>query len=95
MRKHFLFSSLVLLLLTSCSTTLYQPVNNINNTLVEDLKKGRELYVNNCASCHQLYMPNKYTDEKWKINLDEMQVRAKITNSEKELIYQYIINVPK
>lgn len=95
MKKYFLFSPLLLLLLASCSTALYQPVSDGNNAHLDDLKKGRALYVNTCAGCHQLYLPNKFSAKEWKTNLDEMQSRAKITDADKELIYQYLIGTPQ
>lgn len=95
MKKLFLVSPIILLLLASCSTALYQPVSDSPSVSLIDLKKGRETYVNNCASCHQLYTPNKFSDKVWMDNLNEMQTRAKISDEEKALIYQYITNAPK
>lgn len=93
MKKSILFS--LFLLLASCATSLYIPTQNIGSISMENLKKGRELYVNNCASCHQLYMPNRYDEKEWIHNLDEMQARAKITDNDKKMILDYLINVPK
>jgi hypothetical protein len=42
-----------------------------------------------------LHLPNQYTEKVWSLNLDEMQVRAKITDAEKQLIYQYVTNDPQ
>ena len=83
------------IILSSCASTLYVPVESTNYIALEDLKKGRELYVNNCASCHQLYLPNKYDAVTWMKNLNEMQDRAKITDEQKILIYHYLENSPK
>lgn len=95
MKKVFLVSPLILLFFASCSTALYQPISDSAGVSLTDLKKGREIYVNNCASCHQLYMPNKFSDQAWMDNLNEMQERAKITDDQKLLIYQYITSEPK
>lgn len=82
-------------LLISCSSQLYVPTKNVNSVSVENLTKGRDLYVNNCASCHQLYMPNQYDATIWKRNLDEMQERAKITDDQKKLVFDYLVSAPK
>jgi cytochrome c2 len=74
---------------------LYVPIEAINSVSLEDLKTGREIYVKKCSSCHQLYLPNQYTEKVWMNNLNEMQDRAKISDAEKQLIYQYITNAPK
>ena len=71
---------------------MYVPVEGGNSI---SLKKGRELYVANCSSCHQLFAPNKYNEKEWLLNLDEMQPKAKISNEQKKLIFDYLVNVPK
>ena len=82
-------------LFISCASQLYIPTESINSVSIENLKEGRKLYVNNCASCHQLYLPNQYDAQTWQHNLDEMQARAKITDNQKKLIYDYLLNAPK
>jgi mono/diheme cytochrome c family protein len=83
------------LFLVSCNSQLYIPLQEVNSISVENLKKGRDLYVNNCSSCHQLYLPNQYNNKAWQYNLDQMQTKAKITDDQKKLIYDYLINAPK
>jgi cytochrome c2 len=93
MKKIFFLGSI--LLLVSCSSQLYVPIDATPSVSLEDLKTGREIYVKKCSSCHQLYLPNQYTEKVWMNNLNEMQDRAKISDAEKQLIYQYITNAPK
>ena len=81
--------------LFSCAPSLYIPIQDVNSISVLDLKTGRNLYVNNCGSCHQLHLPREYNKEQWSNNLDFMQPRAKITDAQKQLIYNYLINEPK
>ena len=52
--------------------------------------QGRKLYVNHCGGCHNLYLPKEYNADQWKKNIDEMQEKAKISDKEKQLIYQYL-----
>jgi Zn-finger protein len=93
MKKLFFLGSI--LLLVSCSSQLYVPIESTKTVSLEDLKTGREIYVKKCSSCHQLHLPNQYTEKVWMTNLNEMQVRAKITDDHKQLIYQYITSEPK
>ena len=94
MKKYLLIASTFLLI--SCSSQLYVPSTNFGDVAaVENLTKGRTLYVNNCAGCHQLFLPNHYDATKWKKNLTEMQIRAKITDEQRDLIYEYLANAPK
>lgn len=84
----------ITLFLFSCSTNLYIPIEATTTATLSELKTGREIYVKKCSSCHHLHLPHQYNSKVWIKNLDEMQVRAKITNADKELIYQYIVNAP-
>ncbi|MBF2708412.1 c-type cytochrome [Flavobacterium soyangense] len=93
MKKLILFISILLII--SCSSKLYVPKSESSTVSVDDLKTGREIYVKKCSSCHQLFLPNQYNEKAWSLNLTEMQDRAKITDAEKQLIYQYIVNAPK
>ncbi len=93
MKKIILYS--LFLVLFSCSSQLYIPTENSTTISVLELKKGRKLYVNNCAGCHQLYTPNKYNALAWQHNLDAMQPKAKISDEHKKLIYNYLVNAPK
>ena len=60
----------LLLCLCSCGSQLYIPTESKANISVENLQEGRKIYVNNCASCHQLYAPNKYKSGDWQKKLD-------------------------
>ena len=33
--------------------------------LTPELEAGRSMYENNCAKCHKLYDPKKFTKEEW------------------------------
>jgi len=81
------------LTLVGCVSSLYLPTQSdavAQNTPLEKLKQGRELYLNRCGSCHNLYLPSAYTASQWKPILEKMQKPAKIDDSEKELINQYL-----
>lgn len=86
---------LVVFSLYSCGSQLYVPIESINSISVENLKKGRELYVKNCASCHQLFLPNYQNNEQWIVSLNSMQERSKISDEQKKLILDYLVNAPK
>ena len=93
MKKIIIIGSI--LLLVSCSSQLYVPVEATPTVSLEDLKTGRDIYVKRCSCCHQLHLPSQYNEKVWSVNLNEMQARAKISDEEKQLIYQYIVNAPK
>lgn len=79
--------------LIGCATALYVPTNNDaikKNVSLETLIQGRNLYINKCASCHNLYLPSQYTKQQWIPILIKMQVKAKLTDSQIKLIGSYI-----
>lgn len=80
-------------ILISCASTLYMPTQTdaLNrNTSLEKLRQGRRLYMNTCASCHNLHMPSEFTNKVWEPLLNKMQKRARIDDSQKELITAYL-----
>ena len=89
-----ILAAVIIIILFSCAPALYQP--NIGHAErsgipLEDLRKGRQLYVDYCGSCHQLFLPQHYPPAIWKINLDSMKGKARISDEEKELIFDYLI----
>jgi len=80
------------IVLFACKSALYIPSKeNVGEYVnLETLKKGRTLYVNNCSSCHALYLPEKYSKKEWIKWVDNMAPKAKITDHEKELIQTYL-----
>jgi len=88
---------ILLVFAAGCTSALYQPMpEHASSTAgLDTLVQGRHIYVNKCGSCHGLYLPWQYDEQVWSLNLDEMQERSKITDTEKKMIYQYLIHAPK
>ena len=86
----------ILAVLISCKPALYIPTEAHVTTEVtlQQLTEGRSLYVNSCGSCHSLHLPSEFTKERWLQEINEMQERAKINDSEKQLILNYLWNAP-
>ncbi len=82
--------SLLLLAFISCGTEIYIPKQASNNASLAQLTEGRKLYVTRCSSCHQLYKPQQFTPVIWNKNLNDMQLRAKINDEQKQLILLYL-----
>lgn len=91
MKRGMIFISGVLLL--ACAPALYRPSQETANRAgvsLEELQRGRQLYVEHCGSCHHLHLPHEYPELKWKMELDTMTSRARITKEEEELIFKFI-----
>ena len=79
--------------LISCVSALYIPTQKdalSQNISLEKLQQGRGLYMNKCASCHNLHLPSSFTSKAWAPILAKMQKRARIDDSQKELIAAYL-----
>jgi mono/diheme cytochrome c family protein len=79
--------------LTACVASLYMPTENDAkkyNISLDELQKGRKLYIRSCSSCHNLHLPSAYSNHEWWKHLNKMQQRAKIDDAQKELIAKYL-----
>ena len=59
--------------------------------LSPELARGKSLYEDSCAHCHKLFPASKHDKEGWVGTLDRMAPKAKITEEEKVLIYNYLV----
>jgi hypothetical protein len=84
-------AALIILVWQGCSMFSQVPKDNIPLPTT-----GEKLYVAKCGGCHELYSPATYTAKEWSEIVNEMQVRAKITDYEKNLINDYLkVNAKK
>lgn len=82
--------ALVLVFISSCASRVVTPAAEATKSLTPELAEGKMLFQNNCAKCHNLKNPNKYTPEEWRPILMRMQKKAKISDEEREKIYHYV-----
>ena len=92
-----LYLILVIIGFASCTSPLYTPSkDNIPPTAnIEELKKGRQLYVNKCGACHTLFLPVIFDHSQWIKAVDKMQTKAQINDQEKNLIVNYLSKAQK
>lgn len=63
---------------------------NTSIALTQNQMEGKVLFETNCAKCHKLYEPSTFKAEKWASILKWMQPKAKISDQEREKIYDYV-----
>jgi cytochrome c5 len=88
----------ILLATSSCSkkstdtSGLYIPTNKdvTATATLQELEQGRELYINNCNSCHSLFSPDSYTPTQWKSILNSMGPKTTMSASEILLVEKYV-----
>jgi hypothetical protein len=91
--KLFISATIICLAFSSCSSSLYTPNETdaqLENTSLDTLLAGKKLYANKCSSCHNLYLPTKYTYSEWQDIMIKMQKLAKIDDNHKLIITKYL-----
>ncbi|HXG63095.1 MAG TPA: hypothetical protein VNO22_17115 [Planctomycetota bacterium] len=67
--------------------------------LLAQLREGRRLYVDRCSGCHALFPVDRYSDEAWVAEVEEMtrlnKVRLKPSEKERLLLYLRAANGPE
>ena len=59
-------------------------------TSMNELERGRALYVERCAGCHYLPLPAKYSPEEWEGYVAYMVAEAKLMPDEQDAIVRYL-----
>lgn len=80
-------------MIIACSQVLYIPTladSQRTGVSTDTLVLGRNLYVNNCGSCHNLYQPERFTKKEWEKVMPVMQKKAKCNNQEISIIMKYL-----
>jgi len=91
-KNSFLLLSQVLVV--ACSSALYMPTSGDADRAgvsTDRLMIGRTLYINKCGSCHNLHLPEQYTQKQWLKAMPEMQKKAKITDEESKQITDFLL----
>jgi mono/diheme cytochrome c family protein len=91
--KSLLVFTFLILMILGCSQALYIPTledSQKTGVPADDLVLGRKLYVNNCGSCHRLYMPEQYTMKEWVKVMPEMKIKAKCNDRQVAMITAYL-----
>lgn len=92
---------LVTLALVGCGAALPEPnathVARLQATdpsvSLDDLERGRSLYVARCASCHTLKEPRRFSSEAWVTALRRMEIEegVKLETTEARDIERYLV----
>ncbi len=88
--------SALFIVLGGCGVSLYRPtaanVDKRSAATLEQLERGRKLYIRTCSACHGLHAPEERTPAQWGEVIDTMAARAHIDSAQEDLIYRYLIN---
>ena len=60
---------------------------------LDELNRGRAIYVGHCGNCHLVPKPTAHTPEDWPEHVAEMSERAGLTDDEEQLVVRYIVTM--
>jgi mono/diheme cytochrome c family protein len=60
-------------------------------TTVEDLARGRQLYVEHCSGCHALVRPQEKPPEAWPKLVNEMTKRSRLSPDKARDVTRYLV----
>lgn len=92
--KTTLIITVLLGITVACSSskkTVAETVKAPEKVLSPELAEGKVLYENNCGKCHGLYNPSDFTKEQWVPIVNRMQRKAKITDAQRDLVFNYLV----
>ncbi len=75
---------------TQKELTVAQKTNT--NITLADLKNGHAIYFNQCIECHKAYDIPKFSERKWKHEIDDMSPKANLTDAQKILLSNYVLS---
>src|SRR5512138_1891631 len=101
MYKIKLIIALAIILVVACAAILPKPTEKevakgrilYKNLTLEELEQGRQIYINRCGSCHQLYVPSQVGRDVWHKQLDRMVTQFSKLDSVKAGLVRKYINV--
>lgn len=62
---------------------------------LEDLEKGRELYLAKCGACHRLKEPTELTASAWPRAVENMADEAHLGDDERDAIVRYLVTMSR
>jgi cytochrome c5 len=60
-------------------------------TTIEDLDRGRSLYVRRCSGCHNLILPGAHQPEDWPRLVDDMSEKARLRPGERDDVVRFLV----
>jgi len=58
----------------------------------EKLKAGKSIFIKQCSECHKPFVIEKFSEKKWKHEIEDMSPKAKLTAEEKENLTQFVLS---
>jgi mono/diheme cytochrome c family protein len=95
------FAPIALAFLASCVSAFPAPTvtdvdrarTDFPDVTLEDLEKGRELYLAKCGACHRLKAPSELAPSAWPHAVADMADEAHLDDDERDAIVRYLVTM--
>ena len=90
----FRYLTISLFFCLACAPALYLPTQEVAEKTgipLENLKQGRQIYVDHCGSCHMLYLPQQFTAPEWRKSMKAMHAKVEFSGLEEKLMLDYLL----
>lgn len=81
--------------LTSCTPKTPAVVEGTQTHTAEQLAQGKTVFENSCNRCHELPNPTDHSAQDWVGIMNSMAPKAKLTEEQHQMVYDYIVSVKK
>lgn len=94
MKKFLVLFSIVFIVFACSHKTTSSASSSVEKTQSATVShaqylEGKAVYETNCAKCHKLKDPHNYTSEEWGKWVDKMAPKAKLTDEQKQQVYNF------
>lgn len=90
MKKFFLLAGIAGISAVSCTPATQKGSEAQKQAM---LAEGKTVFENSCARCHDLPDPKSHNDQEWIGIMNVMAPKAKLTDKQSELVYNYVTSV--
>lgn len=80
-----------LLFVYSCVPVKPAVETNKKLITVDYLAKGQTIFENSCGKCHDLPNPSDHSAQDWVGIMNSMAPKARLTDAQHEMVYDYIV----
>lgn len=95
MKKTIALLFLVAISATSCTPKSVPTAESGESGLSDKRIQGKTIFENSCGTCHDLPNPTAFTSVQWVGIMNAMAPKAKLTDEQHQLVYDYVVSVKK
>ena len=67
--------------------------NRWPGTTLAELEEGQKIYTGQCTNCHKNFPVEKFTEQKWLHEIDDMSPKAKLSADQKLKLTKYLLSL--